>query len=93
MKGLRPCYKTIANFRKENAAAFRESFRQFNCFLRGEGLFYEDTVATDGSKFSAQNSKKNNYNEKKIKDHLNYIEKQTESFLQELDELDKLEGS
>lgn len=93
LKGLRPCYKTIADFRKENAKAFRAAFKKFNLFLRGEGLFSKDTVATDGAKFRAQNSKKNNYNEKKINDHLNYIEKQTEQYIKEMDELDKEEDT
>ncbi len=62
MKGLRPCYKTIADFRKHSPRAFKAAFKCFNIFLREEGLFSEDTVATDGSKFRAQNSKKNNYN-------------------------------
>ena len=35
LKGLRPCYKTIADFRKDNPAAFKS----FNIFLRDEGLF------------------------------------------------------
>ncbi len=47
MKGFTPCYKTIAHFREENTVAFRESFRQFTCFLRTEGLFCEDRVATE----------------------------------------------
>jgi len=49
-------------------------------FLRGQDLFSENTVAIDGSKFRAQNSKKNNYNEKKIKDQLNYIDGQAEKY-------------
>src|SRR5690606_14531245 len=68
-------------------------FKAFNIFLRGEGLFSKDTVATDGAKFRAQNSKKNNYNEKKIHDHLNYIEKQTEHYIKEMDELDAQEDT
>lgn len=91
LKGLAPSYKTIADFRKDNPAAFKKAFKMFNLFLRDEGLFSEDTVATDGAKFRAQNSKKNNYNEKKIDDHLKYIEKQTEQYLKELDELDAQE--
>ena len=31
-------------------------------------------IACDSSKFRAQNSKKNNFNQKKIKRHLEYIE-------------------
>ncbi len=93
LKGLRPCYKTIADFRKENSKAFKAAFKKFNIFLRGEGLFSKNTVATDGAKFRAQNSKKNNYNEKKIDDRLNYIEKQTEQYIKELEEMDKEEDA
>ena len=39
-------------------------------------LYGKTTVAIDGSKFRAQNSKKNNYNLKKINHHLDYIAKQ-----------------
>lgn len=93
LKGLQPCYKTIADFRAVNKKAFKSAFRTFNVFLRDEGLFSKDTVATDGSKFRAQNSKKNNYNEKKIDGHLKYIEKQTERYLKEMDELDSMEDT
>lgn len=93
VKGLRPCYKTIADFRKFNARAFRKAFRKLNQLLRIQGLFSEETMAIDGSKFRAQNSKKNNYNEKKIDSHLQYIDKQTESYLRQLDEVDKVEQS
>ncbi len=93
LKGLHPCYKVIADFRKNNSKPFKEVFKSFNIFLRDEGLFFENVVATDGSKFRAQNSKKNNYNEKKIKGHLDYIEKQTQQYIKEMDELDKLEDA
>jgi transposase len=93
LKGLVPCYKTISDFRAVNSGPFKSVFKEFNIFLRGEKLFSEDTVATDGSKFRAQNSKKNNYNEKKINGHLNYIEKQTEQYIKEMDELDQQEDA
>ena len=91
MKGLTPSYKTIADFRKVNARGFRKTFRYLNQILRNEGLFSSDTVAIDGSKFRAQNSKKNNYNEKKIDDHLNYIDKQVSHYLDTMDKLDALQ--
>ena len=92
LKGLVPCHMTINSFRKDNEQGFKKVFRKFNQFLRGADLFDEDTVAVDGSKFRAQNSKKNNYNEKKIKDHLKYIDKQTEAYLKMLDENDEEEA-
>ena len=93
LKGLLPCHQTINTFRKNNGRSLRKVFRKFNSFLRGEGVFDEDTVAIDGSKFRAQNSKKNNYNEKKVKDHLKYIDKQTDRYLKDLEENDQAEIS
>ncbi len=88
LNGLRPCHMTINTFRKNNSLALVKVFRRFNQFLRAEGLFDENTVAVDGSKFRAQNSKKKNYNEKKVKDHLKYIDKQSREYLDLLDEND-----
>lgn len=87
----KPGYKTIADFRKDNNKALKNLFGQFNRFLKGEDLLQGDQVAIDGSKFGAQNSKKNNYNERKVKRHLEYIEGQIEDYLSQLDELDELE--
>ena len=54
---LKPKYVTIANFRKENKEAFKELFKAFNVICRDAGLFNKSTVAIDGSKFRAVNSK------------------------------------
>ena len=93
LRGLRPSHQTINSFRKENARGLLKVFRRLNRFLRGLDLFSEDTVAIDGSKFRAQNSKKNNYNEKKIDKHLKYIDGQAEKYLKEMERLDEEELS
>lgn len=85
LDNLQPCYVTINSFRSINKRGLVKLFRAFNRFLKGEGLFDEELVATDGTKIRAQNSKKNNYNEKKVKNHLDYIDKQVERYLEELD--------
>ena len=72
LEEAKPRYKTIADFRKNNKKALRNTFKTFNRFLKGEGLFNGDTLAVDGTKIGVQNSKKNNYNEKKIKQYLDY---------------------
>ena len=87
-----PCYKTIADFRKDNKAGFRNLFKHFREFCRLLKLYGEDTVAIDGAKFRAQNSKKNNYNKRKVKQHQEYIEEQTNHYLQELDKADQDES-
>ena len=89
--GLQPGYKTIAEFRKQNVKALEKSFYQLNKFLKAQGLFNEEIVAVDGSKFRAQNSKKNNYNKKKVDQHLEYIARETKKYLDELDQIDQVE--
>ena len=100
-KGLHPCFKVIADFRRDNSVAFKAAFRSFNIFLREEGCFSGDTAATDGAKSGAQNPKKNNYNslsrihfgKKKVDGHLRYIEKQTGQYIKEMDGLDAQEDA
>jgi transposase len=83
-----PCYKTIANFRKDNPKALRRAFRHFNQLFLEWGLFGGELAAIDGSKFRAQNSKKNNYNAAKIQRHLDYIDDKLDAYFSELDEVD-----
>jgi hypothetical protein len=89
---LTPNYHTIANFRRDNAVALKALFKLFVLFLRDRQLISGALVAVDGSKFRAVNSKKNNYNQKKIDRHLAYIEEKTTAYLQELDHCDEDES-
>lgn len=50
---LKPDFKTIADFRKNNKAAFVTKCRAFVQFCRTAGLVAGDLVAIDGSKFQA----------------------------------------
>lgn len=92
MEGLQPEYHTLADFRKSHAEALGLVFTAFNEFLNQQGLFGKETIAIDGVKIRAQNSKKNNYNEDKIKRQQDYNEKKTKAYLKELEELDAQEG-
>ncbi|MEZ4906455.1 MAG: IS1182 family transposase [Saprospiraceae bacterium] len=89
---LNPGYKTIANFRKDNQTGFRNLFNSFRDFCLKLGLYGKETVAIDGSKFRAQNSKKNNYNANKILQHLDYIENQEKDFIAQLEFNDNLDN-
>lgn len=91
INGLRPHYKTIANFRKEHPKAFREVFRRFVCLLKEWGLVEGETVAIDSFKIRASNSLKKNFNEKKLNRHLAYIESQIEEYERLLDNAEKEE--
>src|SRR5207249_9532195 len=91
LEELQPCYKTISDFRKDNPLQLKNIFRMFTSFLREQDLIKGETIAVDGSKFRAVNSKKNNYNIDKITRHQEYINKNTEEYLKQLDEHDKQE--
>ena len=89
LQGLQPNYHTIADFRKVHAVALQNMFRLYVQFLGDAGLLGKTTIGIDGSKFKAVNSRKNNYNQKKIDKHQKFIEEKTAKYLQELDDLDQ----
>jgi transposase len=89
---LIPNYHSIADFRKINSSALRNTFKLFVMFLKDADLICGSTVAIDGTKMRAHNSKKNNYNPKKIERHLEYIEGKTNDYLCQLDKNDEDES-
>ncbi|MEJ7739603.1 MAG: transposase [Chitinophagaceae bacterium] len=93
LQNLQPNYHTIADFRKVYAVPLESMFRLYVQFLNDAGLLGKTTVGIDGSKFKTVNSRKNNYNQKKIDKHKQFIEDKTYTYLQELDELDKQENT
>ena len=93
LKQLQPNYHTIADFRKLHSKALQNMFRLYVHFLSDAGLLGKTTIAIDGSKFKAVNSKKNNYNQNKIDKHRKFIEEKTSRYLQHLDELDAQENT
>ena len=74
MKELAPDHNTISNFRRDNEKAIRKVFRYTVSIAKQFNLIGGKLVAGDSTKLRAQNSKKNNFNEKKIERHLEYIE-------------------
>jgi transposase len=91
LKKLKPDFKTIADFRKDNKKALKKVFRDFTKLCDEWGLFGKELVAIDGSKFRACNSKKNNYNVKKLERHIKYLDEKIDKYIQELDEYDAIE--
>ena len=92
LKKLQPNYHSIASFRQLHSKALQNMFRLYVHFLSDAGLLGKQTIAIDGSKFKAVNSKKNNYNQNKIDKHRAFIEEKTNRYLQQLDELDAQEN-
>jgi hypothetical protein len=63
----------------------------FVTFLKDIELIGGKTIAVDGTKVRASNSKKNNFNPKKIQRHLEYIENKTEEYFEQLEQNDSKE--
>jgi len=88
LNNLKPDHNTISNFRRDNPKAINKVFRETVRVAKHFGLIGGTLIAGDSSKFRAQNSKKNNFNQKKIDRHLKYIENKLEEYNQALAESD-----
>lgn len=82
MKMLKPDHNTISNFRRDNAKGIKKVFRETVKIASSFNLIGGVLIAGDSTKLRAQNSKKNNFNKKKIARHLNYIEEKLETYNQ-----------
>jgi hypothetical protein len=60
--------------------------------LKDADLIGRETIAIDGTKSRAHNSKKANFNQKKIDKHLEYIDTKSQEYLDALEENDAKEN-
>lgn len=91
LRRMQPDHKTIANFRKENLAAFKALFKDFNLLCRKLELFGAELVAIDGSKFKAVNSSKRHFSAQKLEELEAKVEAKIEEHLRALEEADQAE--
>ena len=92
LEDIHPNYHSISDFRKENPLALKNIFKLFVSFLKDADLIGGEIIAIDGTKSRAHNSKKANFNQKKIDKHLEYIENKTKEYLTALEENDAKES-
>lgn len=88
-----PNYHSISDFRKQNPSGLKKLFKLFVSFLKDADLIGCEIIAIDGTKSRAHNSKKANFNQKKIDKHLAYIEAKTQEYLDTLEENDAKDNS
>jgi TolA-binding protein len=84
-----PDFKTIADFRKDNGQAIRKVCREFVVLCRRLELFSEASVAIDGSKFKAVNTRDRNFTEAKMQRRLTQIDESIARYLSQLDSADR----
>ena len=87
---LKPDFKTIADFRKDNGPAIRKVCQEFVALCRDINLLDARVVAIDGSRFKAVNAKAKNYTRGKLRQKLNEIDTAIQRYLSELDRADEV---
>ena len=88
LRCLNPDHNTISNFRRDNPKAIKKVFRQTVQLAKHFNLIGGKLLAGDGTKLRAQNSKKNNFNQKKIDRHIAYIDRKLSEYEKALAESD-----
>lgn len=88
LRELKPDFKTIADFRKDNAAAFKAVAREFTRLCRQLELFGGQLLAIDGTKLKAVNARDQNWSQAKLDKQLAQIETRLDEYLQALDQAD-----
>jgi transposase len=74
LEGLRPCYKTISDFRSRNRDAIRATHREFILFCNALSLFGGSCIAVDGSFFKGNASRKSFKTVARMKEKLAEVE-------------------
>lgn len=88
LKRLRPDFKTIADFRKDNPQAIRGVCKQFVLLFRKLDLLSDNLVAIDGSKFKAVNNRDNNFTKAKLERRLNMVDESINRYLEQIVQAD-----
>ena len=86
---LAPDHKTISDFRKNNGPAIKKVCAQFVELCRQMGLLANASVAIDGSKFKAVNSRDNNFTQGKLDRRLKQIEESVARYLGQIETADR----
>lgn len=85
---LAPDHKTIANFRVDNRVALTRVCRAFVQFCRSQCLYGGDTIAIDGSKFTADNNRSKVTRKKDLKRQLQRLDTEIATWLDALEDND-----
>jgi transposase len=85
LRSLKPDFKTIADFRSDNRAAFKKVFRDFVILCRRLDLFGRELLAVDGTRIKAVNNKDRNFTMGSLQKFIEAVDKKLEDYLKRLD--------
>ncbi len=92
LRGLKPDFKTIADFRRDNRGAFKSVFRQFVLLCRRLDLYGRELLAVDGTRIKAVNNKDRNFTRSSLRTFIRAADERLEDYLKRLDEGDVEDG-
>ena len=92
LRHLKPDFKTIADFRRDNRNAFRPIFRQFVLLCRQLDLFGRELLAVDGTRIKAVNNKDRNFTRASLAQFIKLADAKLDDYLQRLDQSDVTES-
>ena len=92
LRTLKPDFKTIADFRADNRAAFKAVFRQFTLLCKRLDLFGRELLAVDGTRIKAVNNKDRNFTRNSLEKFIKAADERLEEYLLRLDEGDAAES-
>ena len=92
LRQLRPDFKTIADFRRDNRSAFRAVFRQFVRLCRELDLYGRELLAVDGTRIKAVNNRDRNFTRAKLKSHLQRLDERLDRYLDQMNAADSADA-
>lgn len=88
LRHLKPDFKTIADFRRDNRSCFKKVFREFVLLCRQLDLFGRELLAVDGTKIKAVNSKNRNFTRVSLAKMIKEADERLDTYLKRLDDAD-----
>jgi len=93
VRGLKPDFKTIADFRRDNCGAFKSVFRQFVLLCRRLDLYGRELLAVDGTRIKAVNNKDRNFTRASLREFIRTADERLNESLERLDHGDVEDGA
>ena len=93
MRSLKPDFKTIADFRRDNRGAFKSVFRRFVLLCRRFDLYGRELLAVDGTRIKAVNNKDRNFTRASLRAFIRTADERLNECLERLDRGDVEDGA
>jgi transposase len=91
LRHLKRDFKTIADFRRANRAAFKQVFREFVVLCRQLNLFGRELLAVDGTRIKAVNNKDKNFTRNSLAKFISEADEKLADYMKRLDQSDAAE--